>query len=163
MARKPLVLVRQEATDCIVPVSHKLNKDGYFRKRLNDGSIIMYHRYIYEQHHGKIPDGYEVHHICNNRACCNINHLELIEGVEHAILSNQERYAPRRQKAKEHWMRTRCKGVTLASMFGVSFSISCQWIRQWKLEGVETIPKGSRAVGVIPTQPEAQGTGCHCL
>lgn len=131
MAKKELVL---ETTDtrCIVPISHKLNKDGYFRKMIN-GEWVMYHRYIWIKANGSIPDGYEINHLCKNRACCNLDHLEMLEGSEHAIESNTGRNGKRKASAKKHWLETGCKGVELAKEFGVSFGSACKWIREWKV------------------------------
>lgn len=157
MARKPLIFEEQEGTGCIVPVSHKLNHDGYFRKRFAD-SLVMYHVYVWEQHHGKLPEGYEVHHKCGNRACCNIEHLEAIEGHEHTVLGNHERYLNRYLEAKKYWDETHCTGTALGEKFGVSFSTGCKWIRQWNSGCVETIPKGSRAKGGTPLVPEKRDT-----
>lgn len=132
MAKKGLVLETTD-TGCIVPISHKLNKDGYFRKVIN-GEWVMYHRFMWEIVHGKlIPEGYEVNHKCKNRACCNVNHLELLEGSEHAIESNTGRNGDRQEAARQYWMKTKCKGVELAKEFGVSFGIACRWIRKWKV------------------------------
>lgn len=36
--------------------------------------------------------------------------------------------------AKVHYLETRCKGVTLAEVFGVTFGAACKWIREWKRE-----------------------------
>lgn len=38
---------------------------------------IKSHRAIWEHHNGPIPDGLIIRHKCDNKACCNINHLEL--------------------------------------------------------------------------------------
>ena len=35
------------------------------------------HRIVWMQDNDQIPDGLEVRHKCDNRACCNIEHLEL--------------------------------------------------------------------------------------
>jgi hypothetical protein len=35
------------------------------------------HRFFYEQRFGKIPDGLVVRYKCDNRLCCNPEHLEL--------------------------------------------------------------------------------------
>lgn len=77
---------------CIVPVNRKLNQDGYYRvNRKRHGRAYMHHRLVWEAANGPIPDGYEIHHRCGNRACQNINHLEIIEGSAHATLTNLER------------------------------------------------------------------------
>lgn len=125
------LILEQTKQGCIVPVSHKLNKDGYFRKVIK-GQWVMYHRYVWEKEKYPIPDGYEINHICKNRACCNPDHLECIEGTQHAIESNTGRNKERQESAKLYWKETQCKGVDLAERFGISFGIACRWIRKWK-------------------------------
>lgn len=94
----------------------------------------MYHRYVWEQAYGKIPDGYEIDHICRNRACCNLEHLQMLEGHEHAVKGNKLRYADRKSAAKEFWMKNKnITGTKLAELFGVSFSVGCKWVREWKV------------------------------
>lgn len=139
MRGKPLILKQQE-DGCVTPVSHKLNADGYFRYRIPnpDGKgrceLVMYHRYVWEQKYGKIPDGYEIDHICRNRACCNQEHLQMLEGSEHAIKGNKIRYADRKNKAKEYWLQHKdVTGTKLAEIFGVSFSAGCKWLRDFKV------------------------------
>lgn len=80
--------------ECIVCISHVHNADGYLRvrNRTNLGPrLIMYHRMTYEATHGPIPAGYEIDHICRNRGCQNINHLQLLTRSEHATKTNTER------------------------------------------------------------------------
>ena len=129
---KELILTQDE-NGCITPTSHKLNKDGYFRKNIGDGIFVMYHRYIWEQKFGKIPDGYEINHKCKNRACCNTGHLECIDGKEHAILTNTERYKERKDYAFRYWSSTGCTGTELARIYEVTTSAACRWIRSWKV------------------------------
>lgn len=128
---------------CLVVVSHKLNHDGYFRRRVG-GKLQMNHRFVWEQANGPIPEGYEVDHMCRNRACQNINHLQVLDRTSHLIKTNKERYAPRHAAAKAYWQEHRCTGTKLAELFGVSFGMGCKWIRSWKQESAETIPEGSR-------------------
>lgn len=52
----------------------------------------MFHRIIWEMKWGVIPDGHEINHLCHNRGCCNIDHLECLDGTEHAVLGNRERW-----------------------------------------------------------------------
>ena len=92
---RPLFFITTE-DGCMVPLSHKLNADGYFRKawgnpRKNDRVVEMFHRTVYRMHFGKIPEGYEVDHPCGLRCCCNPAHLKALDGSEHASKSNRER------------------------------------------------------------------------
>ena len=85
---------------CIIPTQHKLNKDGYFRRNMKWKGVkrlYMFHRIVWEATYGNIPEGFEVDHRCHNRACCNIKHLQCIDGSEHAILSNKERTGYKRR------------------------------------------------------------------
>ncbi len=129
MTIKKLVLETTE-TGCIVPTSHALNHDGYFRKRVN-GKLVMYHRHMWEQEVSHIPTDCEVDHKCKNRACCNTNHLQLLTQTEHRSKDNAERYSKREKEAKYYWMETSCTGTKLSEVFGVSISTSCRWIRSW--------------------------------
>ena len=116
---------------CFVPISHSLNTDGYFRKYIN-GKQQMFHRVIYELHNGPIPKGYEVDHMCRNRACCNVKHLRTLTRSEHLLHTNTTRYAKRHEAARLHWLDTNCTGTELALKFGVSFSAGCKWVRKWR-------------------------------
>lgn len=56
------------------------NKTGYYlcntiRKRL--------HRYVWEFYNGKIPKGYEIHHIDGNKANNDISNLQMLSKSEH--------------------------------------------------------------------------------
>lgn len=44
---------------------------------------IMAHRIVYHAHHGAIAHGMEVHHMCRNRACCEVEHLSALYPDEH--------------------------------------------------------------------------------
>lgn len=120
---------------CFVCISHKLNADGYFRKRWSNG-FEMFHRFIYRAHKGPIPDDHEIDHMCGNRACCNPDHLQALPEQEHAVLTNETRYRPRKDAAKAFWLETRCTGTALADKFGVTFGAGCGWIREGKLSAI---------------------------
>ncbi|WP_067516876.1 HNH endonuclease signature motif containing protein [Endozoicomonas ascidiicola] len=132
MPRKAL---RFETTEegCFVCTSHKTNPDGYFRKNFN-GVSKMFHRVMWKHHHGEIPEGMEIDHLCKNRACCNVKHLRVLERSYHKVITNQTRYLERFQKAKQYWQDNKPTGVELGRLFGVTHSCGSYWIRQWKSE-----------------------------
>lgn len=53
------------------------NADGYIRVSVA-GKKIMSHRLALIESGVVIPEGYEVDHLCRNRACCNPSHLEVV-------------------------------------------------------------------------------------
>ena len=58
---------------------------------LSDGYYIIskkiyLHRYIWEQHNGKIPEGYLVHHKDGNKTNNSLDNLELLERPDHQRL-----------------------------------------------------------------------------
>ena len=117
---------------CRVPTSHKLNKDGYFRKNMGDGRWVMFHRYIWESVYDLIPEGFEINHKCKNRACFNPDHLECIPGTNHAELTNRGRYADRIEDAHQKWLTGHWTAPQLATHFNVSESSAYGWIRKWR-------------------------------
>ncbi len=127
MNTKPLIFVKTEE-GCYIPLSHRLNQDGYFRKRWKN-SFEMFHRFIWEAHHGAIPKDYEINHLCGNRACQNVSHLECITGAEHAIKTNKERYLDVQEEAKKRWETTQCSPTELARTYGWR---AYKWVRKWK-------------------------------
>lgn len=50
--------------------------------RRNSGRKEMAHRWAYEHYVGPIPDGYDIDHLCRNRACVNVEHLEPVTRAE---------------------------------------------------------------------------------
>lgn len=41
-----------------------------------DGTTRRVHRVVYEALRGPVPVGLDLDHLCRNRACCNVTHLE---------------------------------------------------------------------------------------
>lgn len=119
-------------TGCIITTSHKLNHDGYFRKwNPIKKKLEMYHRTVWEEENGEILEGYEIDHLCKNRACCNVAHLQLLSNREHTIKDNTGRNSLRKTKAYRYWRGFKPTGTRLAEIFNVSFSTGCKWIREW--------------------------------
>ena len=56
------------------------------RIRIPHCGKVTLHRWLWEHYHGKVPEGYELHHTCLNQNCCNIEHLELLTTEEHIDL-----------------------------------------------------------------------------
>lgn len=65
-----------------------LNKKGYAR-RGKEGHLV--HRAAWKALIGTIPEGYEVHHICNRTDCARIDHLMCLSKDAHALLEGRPR------------------------------------------------------------------------
>lgn len=53
------------------------DRDGYGRIKIS-GRPVSAHRVAWELAHGEIPRDLETDHLCRNRACVNVAHLELV-------------------------------------------------------------------------------------
>ena len=60
---------------------------GYVRIEIK-GKKILAHRIAYEAFYGEIPKNLEIDHLCHNKACVNVNHLE---AVTHQVNSQRRR------------------------------------------------------------------------
>lgn len=139
MANSKPIKCESNDTNCMLVISHKLNHDGYFRKMTKEGKAVMWHRQVYEDTYGPIPEGFEVDHKCRNRHCINPEHLQLLTVSEHKAKTNRERSNDKREPARAYWEATRCTGTKLAEVFNVSFSTGCKWVRLFTKERAETI------------------------
>ena len=72
----------------------RTTQDGYTEVKIQDGALnknwVLKHRYIYEQHYGKIPDGYNVMFADKNRQNFDIDNLILVSKHEDLIMNNKK-------------------------------------------------------------------------
>lgn len=54
-----------------------IQSKGYGSFGIGEGKTALAHRVAYTLAKGAIPDGLVIRHKCDNRLCCNPNHLEL--------------------------------------------------------------------------------------
>ena len=86
-------------TNCWIwqgPTSGNGRGGGYPRCNL-DGVTATPHIIIATHYHGYIPKSRQVDHLCNNRLCCNPEHLEIVTHRE-----NQRRRVARSLKKKDY-------------------------------------------------------------
>lgn len=65
-------------------IKFTLRNHGYYAA--TTGNRQLMHRYVWEKFNGKIPDGYDIHHIDHDRANNDISNLEIYTKSEHARL-----------------------------------------------------------------------------
>lgn len=70
------------------------NDDGYGYVRA-EGRDQPVHRVMYQLARGTLPVGMEIDHVCQNRACINVDHLEAVTHAE-----NQRRIALRQTSCR---------------------------------------------------------------
>lgn len=75
------------------PAQHHITKKGYVRFRVppnmaarDSGKLRLGHDWVWEQHHGIIPEGMQVHHKNEDKQDNRIDNLELIDPLTHKRL-----------------------------------------------------------------------------
>lgn len=81
---------------------YKFKKDkrkGYYLSSVNIGKKRKYlHIYIWEKYNGRIPKGYEIHHIDHNKENNEINNLKMLLKSEHRKLHSKELTKEQKEK-----------------------------------------------------------------
>lgn len=70
-------------TGCVLWIGAR-NDKGYGTFGAGGKTTAAY-RWIWERNEGPIPAGYEVDHLCRNRACVNLEHLEIVTHHENVL------------------------------------------------------------------------------
>jgi hypothetical protein len=71
------------ATGCVVWIGAR-NSRGY--AQFGDGGRThAAYRWLWERFEGPIPAGMELDHLCRNRACINLRHLEVVDHRENVL------------------------------------------------------------------------------
>ena len=73
-------------------------RDGYGAFCIGKGRTMLAHRAVYQVYKGVIPEGYHIDHLCSNKRCVNVLHLE-------AVTPSTNRLRGRRPNAE----KTHCK------------------------------------------------------
>lgn len=90
---------RDDSTGCLVYTGRTW--DGYGQISLR-GRDVRVHRVAFEIERGPIPAGLEPDHLCRNRACFNVEHMELVTKRENILRGDGP---PARNARKTHCIR----------------------------------------------------------
>lgn len=69
-------------------------RGGNYGRMSLDGQTVATHIVVFTHYYGYIPSKKQLDHLCNQRACCNPAHLELV-----THLTNQRRRAKRAKES----------------------------------------------------------------
>lgn len=72
-------------SECILWTG-SLEPGRYGRITLSPDTRMYAHRVFYILYNGPIPDGFAIHHTCEDKRCVNPDHLTAVSGADHARL-----------------------------------------------------------------------------
>jgi hypothetical protein len=93
LSRRLATKIRPDENGCWIWIAGRCHY-GYGALSVG-GKTRRAHRYVYQVLAGRIPDRYELHHVCEVRECVNPMHLEPLSPREHRAL---QRGKPRNYK-----------------------------------------------------------------
>jgi hypothetical protein len=82
--------VRNEG-DCIMWLGARNNR-GYGSVGIGGNRSALVHRYVYEQMVGPIAEGMTIDHLCMNKLCVNVEHLEVVTRSENSKRAHRARH-----------------------------------------------------------------------
>lgn len=94
-------------------------ENGYGAQWVN-GKVEYAHRVAYAEVHGPIPVGMEIDHLCENKPCRRVDHLEVVTHAENGRRS--AKYDERMVDLVRHLSRTGLSTRKVAAATGVSKS-----------------------------------------
>lgn len=92
-------LLRRESNGCLVFTGRSTWGYGYYC----NGGNHRAHRWAWERVNGSIPDGLVVMHLCDNKLCCNLEHLRLgtqAENIADKVSKHRQARGERMAEAK---------------------------------------------------------------
>lgn len=96
---------RDEATGCLTFVgalAKGYGRIGYYAGKGRQ-QVLQAHRVVYEASRGPIPDGLTIDHLCSNRACQEVTHMEVV-----TLGENTKRAADRNPTVIANRAKTHC-------------------------------------------------------
>lgn len=60
------------------------------------------HRVAWENAHGPIPPGHVIHHVCGDKYCVELDHLQLVTHAEHAAIHDVGRVMNQSKRERTH-------------------------------------------------------------
>jgi hypothetical protein len=101
----------------------------------SDGSFVYAHRMMFENTYGPIPEGWHVHHVCNNRRCIRPDHLEAISPEKHRAIHAAE-FAKKRASRGAYFLTLKESGLSvrfIADLMGLTAVTIYAYLRQARL------------------------------
>lgn len=74
-----------------------VDKQGYGRFGWTYKEVVRAHQALLRLHAIEVPSAHEADHLCGNKVCCNLRHIEVVLGVVNASRGSHARWDGRRR------------------------------------------------------------------